>query len=85
MVTAGALLATVAVIGCSTSAPVPTNPGPSAALPTPDLPGQVVPIDDVSLSDDRKTLTVSFIGAPEYEPTSPCAEEYWVEITTRAR
>jgi len=35
-----------------------------------------VRIEDVSLNEDHTVVTLSFTGAPEYEPTNPCAMEY---------
>ncbi len=75
----GALVLAVATLiaGCST-APTPSGNLPGASPPGPDTsaPGRLVHVDDVKLSNDGMTLTLPFVGAPEYEPTNPCAMEY---------
>lgn len=46
--------------------------------PAPDSP---LHIDDVTLADDRRSVTVEFIGGAEFDPNDPCSVAY--DGTTR--
>lgn len=66
-------------LGPHASAPTLLTPNTTAtapAQPAPDRPGRAVRPDSVTLSADKRVVTLDFIGAPIYEPTNPCAMEY---------
>lgn len=65
-------------MGASRTAPEsiePRSPDPAPQL----QPGRLVHVDDVRLSADRTVVSLPFVGAPEFEPTSPCAMDYSAE------
>lgn len=59
------------------AAPSPTAPSPLASPPGgPPAWAWLTWFDSVTLSEDGRTVHLSFIGGPEYSPTDPCSVDY---------
>jgi hypothetical protein len=59
--------------------PLPASP-PPARLTSPP-PGQITRFETAAFSADRRTLTLHFVGGPEYSASDPCSIAYsgWAE------
>lgn len=84
------LFAATTLTACGDDSTVAAGPGdttsPAARLTLPavqqDERQAVVPghWDGALLDDGARTLTVGFIGGPEYEAGNPCTVRYWLEV-----
>jgi hypothetical protein len=72
------------VSGCAL-APAPSRTAEPSAAPSLETtangpnppPGQARRIDDVTLSDDGRTVILEFVGGKPYDPGNPCSTHYF--------
>jgi len=45
-------------------------------------PGQAMRIDDITISEDRRTVELTVVGGPEYDPDNSCSSHYfgWAHV-----
>jgi hypothetical protein len=68
--------------GASAATPEPLEQAFGPSYPPQPAAGRQTRIDRASLSDDKKTLTIVFVGGKGYVPSDPCSADYepWLAV-----